>query len=148
MLPAAQGVRVPRVPQIPCFWTKCPRTLLSSGGVPVPLRLPKSTCFSLSQVCRLQGPTHSSYCPVSLVSRTPRMHCVCALVRMARAGYLAVLGSLSLPTVTPLLLPGAGVWGAWVPLGHGLYLTPFARRWVLAGVDVVWLLSCVFWSLF
>ena len=24
MLPAAQGVRVPRDPQIPCLWTKCP----------------------------------------------------------------------------------------------------------------------------
>ena len=24
VLPAAQGVRVPRDPQIPCLWTKCP----------------------------------------------------------------------------------------------------------------------------
>ena len=86
------------------------------------------------------------------------MHCVCILVWMAVAGCLAVLGSLSLPAPTPLLLPGAGGRGAQVPPGRGLYLrvppgrglylTPFARRWVLSGVDVVWMLSCVLWSLF
>ena len=76
------------------------------------------------------------------------MHCVCALVQVAAAGCLAVLGSLSLPAPTPLLPPGAGVRGARVPPGCGLYLTPFVRHWVLTGVDVVWLLSCVFWSLF
>ena len=76
------------------------------------------------------------------------MHCVCALVRIARAGCLAVLGSLSFPSPTPLLLLGVGVRGTQVLLGQGLYLTTFARRWVLMGVDVVWLLSCVFWSLF
>ena len=43
---------------------------------------------------------------------------------MARAVCLAVLGSLSLPAPTPLLPPGAGVRGAWVPLGPGLYLNP------------------------
>ena len=122
--------------------------LSSSSGVPDPLRLSKSTSFPFSPGCQLQAPAHRSYCPVSLVSSTPCMHCVCTLVRMARAGYLAVLGSLSLPTLTPLLLPGVGVRGARVPLDCGLYLTPFARYWIVAGVDVVWLLSCVFWSLF
>ena len=38
--------------------------------------------------------------------------------------------------------------GAWVPPGWGLYLTPFTMHWALARVNVVWLLSCVFWSLF
>ena len=77
------------------------------------------------------------------------MHCVCALFQMAGAGCSAVLGFLSLPALTPLLPPGAGGRGARVPPGRGLYLTPFARHWVLVGVDVVWLLSCVFfWSLF
>ena len=76
------------------------------------------------------------------------MPCVCALVQMAGAGCSAVLSSLSFPAPTLLLLPGAGVWGARFPPSQGLYLTPFTRRWVLAGVDVVWLLSCVFWSLF
>ena len=90
------------------------------------------------------GPAHRSYCPVSLVSSTPCTHCVCAPVRMAGAGCLAVLGSLSLPALTPLLPPGAEVRGAQVPPGRGLYLTPFTRRWALAGVEVVWLLSCVF----
>ena len=76
------------------------------------------------------------------------MHSVCAVVRMARAGCLAVLGSLSLPAPTPLLPLGVGGRGAWVPRGWGLYLTCFTRHWVLAGVDVVWMLSCVLWSLF
>ena len=76
------------------------------------------------------------------------MHCVCALVRMAKAGYLAVLGSLFLPALTPLLLPEVGGRGTRVPPGWGLNLTPFTRCWVLAGVDVVWMLSCVLWSLF
>ena len=75
------------------------------------------------------------------------MHCVCPLVQMARTGCLAVLGSLSLPALTPLLLPEARVRGALVLLGQDLYLTPFTRHWVLPGVDVVWVLSCVFWSL-
>ena len=44
--------------------------------------------------------------------------------------------------------PGARGRGARVPPGRGLYLTPFARCWVPAGVDVVWMLSCVLWSLF
>ena len=70
------------------------------------------------------------------------MHCVCALVRMAGAGCSAVLGSFSLSALTPLLPPGIGGRGARVPPGRGLYLTPFARLWVLAGVDVVWMLSC------
>ena len=67
-------------------------------------------------------PTQRSCCPVSLVSRTPRMHCVCALVQMARSGCLAVLGSFSLPAPTPLLPPGAGVRGlraALLPRGLG-----------------------------
>ena len=34
------------------------------------------------------------------------------------------------------------------PAGPGLVSYPLARRWVLAGVDVVWMLSCVLWSLF
>ena len=76
------------------------------------------------------------------------MHCVCTLVQMAGAGCSAVLGSLSLPAPTPLLPPGAGVRGTRVLPGWGLYLSPFTRRWVLAGVDVVWMLSCVLWSLF
>ena len=92
------------------------------------------------------GPTQSSCCPVSLVSRTPRMHGVCALVQMAGAGCSAVLGSL--PALTPLLPPGAGVRGARVQPGQGLYPTPFTRRWALTGVDVVWLLSSVFWNVF
>ena len=65
------------------------------------------------------------------------MHCVCALVRMAGAGCLAVLDSLSLPAPTPLLPLGAGGRGACVPPGWGLYLIPFAWRWFLTGVDVV-----------
>ena len=88
-----------------------------------------------------QGPTHRSYCPVTLVSRTNHMPCVCTLVWMARAGFLAALGSLSIHAPTPLLLSRAGVWGAQVPPGWGLYLTLFVRRWVLAGVDVVWMWS-------
>ena len=123
-----RGLECPEFPGIPSCWAKCPWTLPSSSGVPVPLRLPKSTHFSLSLGCRLRGPTHRSYYPVSLVSSTPHMHCVCALVRMARAGYLAVLGSLSLPAPTPLLPLGAWVRGARVLPGCSLYLTPFARR--------------------
>ena len=75
------------------------------------------------------------------------MHCVCALVRNPGAGCSAVLGSFSLPADSS---PPARSWGesAWVPLGRGLYLTPFAWHWVLSGVDVVWMLSCVLWSLF
>ena len=57
------------------------------------------------------GPAHRPYCPFSLVSSTPCTHCVCALVLMAGAGCSAILGSLSLLTPTPLLLPGAGVRG-------------------------------------
>ena len=73
------------------------------------------------------------------------MHCACALVLMAGAGCSAVLGSLPADSSPP-----TGSWGEGRldPLGWGLYLTPFARRWVLTGVDVVWLLSCVLWSLF
>ena len=37
---------------------------------------------------------------------------------------------------------GAGGRGTWILPVRGLYLTPFARHWVLAGVDVVWMLSC------
>ena len=93
-------------------------------------------------------PAQRSCCPVSLVSSPPRMHCVCALVRVAGAGSSAVLGSLSLPTLIPLLPLGAGGRGAHVLPGRGLYLTPFVRCWALTCLDVVWLLSCVFWSLF
>ena len=149
-----QGALLPKglghseFPRIPNCWCKCPGMLLSICGVPAPLRLSKSTRFSLSQGHRLWGPTHRSYCPVPLVSSTPRTHCVCALVQMARAGCLAVLGSLSLPAPTPLLPPGAGVRGARVLPDRSLYLTPFTRCWVLAGVDVVWMLACVPWSLF
>ena len=140
-------------PQAPVSGTRSPVLLPCFPiGVPFPLSLPKSTrpekknkCCSSFFVLRHQpqAPTHWSCCPVSLVSRTPRMHCVCALVRNPGAGCSAVLGSLSLPQGE-----GAGVRGTRVPPGCSLYLTPFARRWVLACVDVVWLLYCVFCSLF
>ena len=131
MLPAAQGVRVPRVAQIHCCSSKCPGTHPSSSGVLVPLRLPKSTRFSLSPGHWLQGYAHRSYCPVSLVFSNPRIRCVCALVWVARTRCLAVLGSLSLSALTPLHQPGAGLRGAQVPPGCGLYLTPFMMCWVL-----------------
>ena len=64
--------------------------------------------------------------PFSNIQHT--MQCVSVLlVQISRAGLSAVLGSLSLPALTPLLLLGAGVRGTRVLLGHGLYLTPFMR---------------------
>ena len=140
---ALRGFGCPEFPVIPSCWAKCPGMLPSSCGVPVPLRLSKSIRFSLSQVRRLRKTGHRSYCRFPSFQHPTHALCVCALVRMAGAGCLAVLGSLSLPQGE-----GAGVRGTRVPPGCSLYLTPFARRWVLACVDVVWLLSCVFWSLF
>ena len=99
---------------LPCF---------PSIGVPVPFRLPKSTHLNKTTTTKkkkmaarfsfvLRGwlpvPAHHSCCPVSLVSRALRMHCVCALVWMAGAGCSAVLGSLSLPADSS---PPTGSWG-------------------------------------
>ena len=56
--------------------------------------------------------------------------CVCAPVLMARAGYLAFLGSHSLPGLTPLLPLVAGVRGPRVPPA-GLGLVSYPLRDVL-----------------
>ena len=66
----AQGVSAPGVPWIPAAGL-CSGMLPSSCGVRVPLRLSKSTRFSLAHGHQLQGPNHRSYCPGSLVSSTP-----------------------------------------------------------------------------
>ena len=42
-----RGLGCPEFPGIPSFWAECPRLLLSSCEVPVPLRLSKSTRFSI-----------------------------------------------------------------------------------------------------
>ena len=143
----AQGVSVPGFPGISWVWTV---TWVVSIQLlhPCPFKTFKKHSLFFVTGASASGPAQRSCCPVSLVSSPPCMHCVCALVQMARAGCLAVLGSLSLPALTPLLPPGAGMRDARVPPGRGLYLTPFTRCWSLAHVDVVWLLSCVFWTLF
>ena len=141
-----RGLVPPEFPGISSCWTVTWDASIQLCS-PCPFKTFKKHSFFFTTGAPPSGTTQR-YCPVSLVSRTPHMHCVCTLVRMARAGCLAVLGSLSLPAPTPLFLPGAGVRGAQVPPGCGLYLAPFTRCWVLAGVDVIWLLSCVFWSLF
>ena len=137
-------------PGIPNFWAECARMIPSRcKAPPVLLRLLKSTCFSF-----VPGVPAAGTCLQVLLFRFPSIqhttHCVSALlVRMTRAEYSAVLGSLSLLVLTPLLPPGSwGRHGARVLPGCGLYLTPFVRCWVLAGVDVAWLLYCIFWSLF
>ena len=142
-----RGLVRPGFPGISSCWTE---TWVVSIQLlhPCPFKTFKKHLLFFVTGASASGPAQRSYCPVSLVSSPPCMHCVCALVQMARAGCLAVLGSLSLPAPTPLLPPGAGVRGARDPLGRGLYLTPFTRPWALTCVDVVWQLSCVFWSLF
>ena len=149
MLPVPQGVRVPRDPQIPCLWAvlSCPFKT-SKKHWPKKMKKKKGCSRFFVLWRRPHAPTDRFCRPVSLVSRTPRMHCVCALVRMAGAGCSAVLGSFSLlfRSLSSRWDPEGQVLTS--HRGRGLCLTPFARRWVLAGVDVVWMLSCVLWSLF
>ena len=143
-------------PQAPVSGTRSPVLLpcFPSIGVPVPLRLPKSTfqkkIHSHFFVLRRQpqAPAHQSCHPVSLVSRTPHMHFVCALVRMAGAGCSAVLGSLSScsDSSPPTWSWGEGHSG---PAGLGFVSYPLCKALSSrTGVDVVWILSCVLWSLF
>ena len=128
----AQGLVCPEFSGISSCWTVTQDASIQLWG-PCPFKTFKKHSLFFVTGVPASGPAQRSCCPVSLVSSTPHMHCVCALVRMASAGYLAVLGSLSLPAPTPLLPPEAG-----------LYLTHFTRCWVLTGVDVDWLLSCMF----
>ena len=123
-----RGFGHPEFPRIPSCWGKCPGMLPSSCETPVPLRLSNGTCFSFVPLAPAVG-TCSQVLLFCFPSIQHTMHCVSALlVRITRAGYLAVLGSYSLPSLTPLLPPGS--WGqgfAWVPLGLSLCLTPFMR---------------------
>ena len=103
----------PEFPGISSCWTGTRDASIQLWG-PCPFKTFKKHSLFFVTGAPASRPTHRSCCPVSLVSSTPRMHCVCTLVWMARAGCLAVLGSLSLPAPTPLLPPGAGVKGAQV----------------------------------
>ena len=153
-------------PQAPVPGTRSPVPLpcLPSTGVPVPLRLPKRG--------KKRGKTHDFLHPQAVSGTRPPVPqgktwdilCPQAPVPGTRSPVpppclpsTGVPVPLRLPKsarqkkkTAPVSLhpPGAGGRGAQVPPGRGLYLTPFARCWVLAGVDVVWMLSCVLWSLF
>ena len=144
-----RGLGYPEFSRISICWAECAKTLLSSCEAPVPLRLSKSTHFSFVPEVPAVG-TCSQVLLLHFPNIQHTMQCVFALlVQITRAGYLAVLGFHSLPTLTPLLLPvGWGGGSAQVPPGRGLYLTPFMRLWVLTDVDVAWLLYCIHWSLF
>ena len=76
------------------------------------------------------APAQGFCCPISLVSSPPLMHCVCALVQVAWAVCLAVLGFLS-------LLPGAVERCAGVPPA-GACILPLSPG---AGLSQVWMLS-------
>ena len=129
-----RGLVCPEFPGISSCWTVTLDASVQLWG-PCHFKTFKKHLLFFVPEAPAGGLTHRSYCPVSLVSSTPRMHCVCAPLRMAGAGCSAVLGSLSLPAPTPLLLPGAGVRGLGycraaaciLPLSPG---TRFSQVWM------------------
>ena len=106
---ASPGLRAPKVLRYSQLLAKCAGTTSSSYGVPVSLRLAKSTCFSF-----VSGEPVAETSPQVLLFRFSNiqhpMHLVSVLrVWISRAGCLAVLGFPSLPILTPFFLPGSGV---------------------------------------
>ena len=100
---------MPKVPWDSQLLAQCAKMTLSSCGVPVSLRLAKSTRFSF-----VSGVPVAGTCPQVLLfcfsNIQHPVHLVSALrVWISRAGCLAVLGFHSLPIPTPFFLPGSGV---------------------------------------